>query len=90
MKQWHETIVAKIGLRIAGLVLLVSAWMAGGWLRALVAGQSGRDATAPQLLLAALVFLSASAGMALAVMGPALWEMVTVPDRWATWDGRRD
>jgi len=40
------------------------------------------SATVAQLLLAGLMFLSATCGMALAIIGPGLWKTVMVSERW--------
>ncbi|MCE7796938.1 hypothetical protein LWE61_10250 [Sphingobium sufflavum] len=84
MTEWHEKLPAKIGVRLCGLALLTSAWSEGLWLRRLVLESGGADATAPQLLLAGVMFLSASVGMALTIVGTGLWEKVTISSRWAT------
>ncbi|HEX7876812.1 MAG TPA: hypothetical protein VF489_09540 [Sphingobium sp.] len=44
------------------------------------------DMTGAEFLLGALMFFSASAGAALAVVGGGLWKPVRVSDRWV--DGR--
>lgn len=82
MKRWHEKISGKIGLRVAGLAFLASAWTEGGWLRSLVTAHPKGAATFPQLLLAGLMFVSASFGMALAIIGAGLWKTVMVSKRW--------
>ncbi|MCE7798054.1 hypothetical protein LWE61_16010 [Sphingobium sufflavum] len=83
MSRWHEKPAAKIGLRIAGLAMLGSAWMESGLLHRLVMANRAVDATLPQLLLAALLFVSISGGLALALVGAGLWKTVRVSDRWA-------
>ncbi|WP_420145429.1 hypothetical protein [Sphingobium sp.] len=82
MAQWHERRVARIGLRAAGLALLVSAWMDGIWLQHVVAASLPGEASPAQILIAALMFASASVGFMLAVVGAGLWAPVAVSDRW--------
>ncbi|MET0372224.1 MAG: hypothetical protein ABW039_12710 [Sphingobium sp.] len=84
MTEWHEKLPANIGVRLCGLALLTSVWFEGVWLRSLVLESGGADATAPQFLLAGAIFLSASFGMALMIVGTGLWEKVTISSRWAT------
>lgn len=83
MTQWYERLGAQIGLRVAGLGLLASAWFECGLLRRLVMETPAADTTVGELLLAALMFLSVSAGAALAVIGGGLWKPVKVSERWA-------
>ncbi|WP_327754296.1 hypothetical protein VVT58_17610 (plasmid) [Sphingobium sp. SJ10-10] len=83
---WYEHLAAKIGLRIAGLILLISAWPEGGLLRKLVMENPTADMNATELLLAALLFLSASGGAALTAMGSRLWEPVKLSARWSGHD----
>jgi len=83
MAQWYEKLGAKIGLRVAGLGLLVSAWLECDWLRRLVMENPAADMTGAEFLLGALMFLSASAGAMLLIMGGGLWRPVKVSDRWA-------
>ncbi|NWK98959.1 hypothetical protein DM806_25495 [Sphingobium lactosutens] len=83
MAYWHERLSARIGLRLAGLALLASVWPEDALLRTLVSANPAGEASPSQVLLAALLFMTASAGMALAVMGAGLWAPVTVSDRWA-------
>ena len=64
----------------AGLVVLALAWFAG---HALVGfGHAGHE-PAVAYLLALLAFPMASAGAALTVMGPRLFDRVVVADRWS-------
>lgn len=82
MKHWHEKLSGRIGVRAAGLALLTSAWTEAGWLRNLVTAHPTGPATAAQLLLAGFMFISASFGMALAIIGAGLWKTVILSDRW--------
>lgn len=80
MTQWRPSLVTRIGARLLGLALLCSLWPQSAWLHRLVRAS---PATTPgQCLLAALCFLSASAGAALLMMGAGLWKPVTVARRW--------
>lgn len=83
MARWHERRTAKIGLRIAGLLLLASAWAEATLLNDLVRDHSAQDASVSEFLLAAVMFASASAGAALTILGSALWEPVPLSARWA-------
>jgi hypothetical protein len=86
MIQWHEQLVARVGLRIAGITLLVSTWFEGASLHDMIATNSNVDASAAQILLAGLMFASASTGLLLTLVGAGLWKPVGVSDRWATCD----
>jgi F0F1-type ATP synthase membrane subunit c/vacuolar-type H+-ATPase subunit K len=83
MSKWHEKSVAKVGLRIAGMALLASAWAETNALRDLVKATATREATAPEMLLAGFIFISVSAGMALLIIGGGLWKPVPLSARWA-------
>lgn len=75
MKPWYETPLANIGLRIGGLFLLAASW----WCALRLPHAQGDIA---RLMLAAAVFLNASAGSALLWEGAGLWEPVEVSERW--------
>lgn len=81
MLHWYENIFAGIALRIAGVALLLSAWMEGVSLHRMVLAAPSADAPPSQIMLAALMFASASAGMMLACVGGGLWKPVIVLDR---------
>lgn len=81
MTHWYRHWSAQFGLRAAGLALLASAWMEGRDLDHLVTNPIAAQG-AGALLLAALLFVSASLGMALATVGPGLWTPVRVSARW--------
>lgn len=85
MIKWHEKKLASFGLRLAGMALLASAWWEVGILRTLVTEQPAAEATAVQMLLAGLMFISLSFGSALLVLGSALWTPVMVSERWAAY-----
>lgn len=72
---------AHLGLRLAGVMLLILAWAVSVALSKLVDGQSGHPLTVVEFLLAALLFVSASLGTALALIGPGLWAPVILSDR---------
>lgn len=82
MTQWFETWGAKVGLRVVGIALLASAWSECGLLRRLVVEIPAADMTGREFLLGALMFLSASSGAALSVLGGGLWKPVKLSDRW--------
>jgi len=70
-----------IGLRLAGLALLLCDRPLGSQLAASV--HRSTAVTAGQLLLAGACFLCTSSGMALLVMSAALLRKVPVTARWA-------
>ena len=84
MIAWHEKLFVRIGLRIAGMAFLASAWFEGVWLQNMVVASPHADASGAQIVLAALMFASASAGLLLTFVGAGLWKPVAVSDRWAT------
>lgn len=83
MTRWYEKMGAQIGLRVAGIGLLVSAWFECGLLRRLIMEIPATDMTGAEFLLGALTFFSASTGAALAIVGSGLWKPVQLSDRWA-------
>jgi len=84
MTRWYEHGAAKIGVRLAGLVLLISTWPEEGLLHRLVLGTPGTEMNAAEIALAALLFLSGCAGAALTIMGPRLWQPVKLSARWSS------
>lgn len=84
MVAWHEKLSARIGIRVAGIGLLASAWMECVRLQDMVAANSSGQASPQQCLLAAVMFASASVGLLLTFVGAGLWKPVAVSDRWAT------
>lgn len=82
MKQWHESLAANLGLRAAGIGLLVTGWSIGVRLHQIALGVSARDPSSLMMLLAAIVFICGSAGSALLFVGPGLWETIEVSGRW--------
>ncbi|SEH12226.1 hypothetical protein SAMN05428974_0420 [Sphingopyxis sp. YR583] len=82
MKRWHESLAANIGLRTGGSALIVLGSSVAVRLHQLALATSGRDSSSFMMLLAAIVFLCASAGSALLFVGPGLWEIVEVSERW--------
>lgn len=83
MREWHEKVSAKVGLRLAGIALLASAWAECTLLRNLILERSSSGATPLQMLIAAIIFVSASFGSALLVVSSGLWKQVRISDRWA-------
>lgn len=82
MKKWHETLAANLGLRVAGVALLLLGWSAALRLHQMALVTPAREANSVMMLLAAIVFLCGSAGSALIFVGPGLWETVEVSERW--------
>jgi hypothetical protein len=85
MAHWYQHWSARPGLRVAGLVLVATSWMEGRALMHIVADPVAAHGPGA-LLLAALMFASASMGIALAVVGPGLWKPVRLSDRWQAAD----
>ncbi|MBL0914937.1 MAG: hypothetical protein IBJ13_05315 [Sphingopyxis sp.] len=82
MKNWHQTLTANVGLRAGGVLLLGIGWAVAVRLHHMALGQPVRDTASIMLLLAAVAFLCSSAGSALLLVGPGLWETVEVSERW--------
>lgn len=79
---WHQTLAARVGLRLGGMAVLSLAWVAAAQLYAEVHAQPARAATPGELGLCAAVVCAMLAGNALLVIGPGLWARVCVPGRW--------
>jgi hypothetical protein len=78
---WHEKAGANVLLRLAGVALLALAWAVGEALhRRALAGPVNGDVLA--YLLAALTFVCATAGAALAVMGSHIFDQIEIAARW--------
>jgi len=83
MKQWHQSPAANIGLRTSGIALIAVGWSVAVRLHHIALAMPGREhMSSLMLLLAAIVFLCGSAGSALLFVGPGLWEIVEVSERW--------
>lgn len=82
MMKWHETLGANLGLRSGGIALLTLGWSVAVRLHQMAIASSARDATSSMMLLSAIVFICGSAGNALLIVGPGLWETVEVAERW--------
>jgi hypothetical protein len=80
MSHWYEQIWAHLILRLGGLTLLLTAWPECAALSRLVHARP--DMTIPEFLLGALFFMSASMGVALAIVGPGLWKPARLSARW--------
>lgn len=81
----HRTLFADIGLRIAGLALLLGARIQAAHLHRLIeaTGPVAPDGVTPGLfLLSAACFVSVALGMAPLLLGAGLWRPVTVAQRW--------
>ena len=81
MGGWHETRLANVALRGAGLGLLFVAGAIAVALHHRVHGHAPHEANLAELALAALLVSSALLGNALLIIGPALWKFVEVPGR---------
>jgi hypothetical protein len=82
MKTWHETLMAKVGLRIGGLAVLALAWVTGTTLYAQVHAHPPAPAQLHELVRCALLVLLLIVGGCLTIVGPGLWEQVEIPRRW--------
>lgn len=82
MTKWHENLAANLGLRTGGMALLGSGWSAAVRLHHIALATPARDMTSFAIFLAGVVFICGSAGSALLVVGPGLWERVEVSERW--------
>lgn len=80
---WYEKLRARIGLRLAGLALLLPDWRGWGLLCHMIRAHPAAEATVGQCLFAALLFLGTSVGSVLFVMGGNLWKPVTISARWS-------
>lgn len=83
MAAWHETLAARLLLRLGGGALLSAAWLVGSLLYRSVHAHPPRAATPAELGLCALLLLLAVAGNALVFVGAGLWKQVSVPGRWS-------
>lgn len=81
MGVWHETRLANVALRAAGVGLLFVAGTVTAALYHRVHGHAPREANVAELGLAALLVGSALIGNALLVIGPTWWKQVEVPGR---------
>lgn len=82
MKKWHDGFAANIGLRAGGVALLGLGGATAVRLHHIALGVPAREPTAFMMALAAILFLCGSAGSALLLVGPGLWETVEVSERW--------
>jgi hypothetical protein len=83
MAAWHETLAARLLLRLGGGALLSAAWFVGSLLYRSVHAHPPRAATPAELALCALLLLLTVTGNALAFVGEGLWKQVTIPGRWS-------
>ncbi len=82
MADWHDHVAAKILVRLAGVVLLTGAWALAHLLARHVGTPPPHSGTGTEFLIAANLFMCASAGAALLIVGPSLWAPVTLAPRW--------
>ncbi|WP_334184008.1 hypothetical protein [Novosphingobium sp.] len=83
MAEWHETLAARLGLRLGGGALLSAAWFVGSLLYKSVHAHPPRAASLGELGLCALLVLLLVTGNALLFVGPGLWREVAIPARWS-------
>ncbi|MBO9724800.1 MAG: hypothetical protein J7530_10520 [Novosphingobium sp.] len=83
MATWHETLAARLLLRLGGGTLLSAAWFVGSRLYSSVHAHPPRAATPAELGLCALLLLLLVTGNALLFVGAGLWQQVAVPGRWS-------
>jgi hypothetical protein len=83
MIPWYENLWVRTTLHVVGLAILGSAYLEGFALYAAMHGHPTADASPGEFLLAGAMFLSASFGSALTIMGRRLWGPVQVSARWA-------
>lgn len=69
-------------IRLIGLALVALVWRAGGALRHMAAADQAGTVSNGEMLLAALVFLGMSSGLALLVLGGHVLDRITVSKRW--------
>jgi hypothetical protein len=81
MTKWHRTLTGDLAIRAVGTLLLALCWLV---ISALMRAASGRIAhsAAMDYLLAAVGFLSASAGTASVILGRHLFDDIEVSPRW--------
>lgn len=82
MTAWHRSWRADIGLRILGLTLCAIAYQALAHLVGMRPPAAPHQSGPLAYLLAAIGFMSASAGTALALLGKHLFDQVEVSARW--------
>jgi len=82
MPIWSKNPWIGWGLRVAGILLLVSVYADGQRLRALVRSHPDHVVSIGEILLAVVAFVSASAGSALATFGQHLFDHVEISAQW--------
>ncbi|KQM13393.1 hypothetical protein [Novosphingobium sp. Leaf2] len=83
MRKWYETLWARIGLRLTGLVILGAAWFTGKAAYVQVHSRASGPARLGDLALCAAVVALLIVGNALLTMGAGLWKQVEIPSRWS-------
>lgn len=84
MVAWHGSRGGDIALRAAGLLLCVVAYLATSHLIALQPPLPDQTVGAESFILAAIGFLSASAGSAMLCLGHHLFDRVEISARWGS------
>ena len=77
---------AGVAIRLGGALLLVGAWLSGGWLMDWMPPGAAEPVPGPALVLAMLMFMAATSGTAMLMLGGHLLDRVRVSDRWI-WRG---
>lgn len=83
MRRWHETVWARIGLRLAGLLMLGSAWAIARAIYGQVHAGPSAAASLGELAECAVLVIMLIVGNALLMMGAGLWKQVEIPSRWS-------
>ncbi|MDE8653829.1 hypothetical protein [Novosphingobium album (ex Liu et al. 2023)] len=82
MVEWHRRTSACIALRLSGVVLVGGGWLLGQRLTGMIQAYP-HEASPAEFLLGMVVLACFSASMALAIVGPGLFEQVAISARWA-------
>lgn len=90
MTVWTDKRTRDVSIRAAGAFCCISAYLAAGELANLRPSTPGTQPAAIAYLLAAIAFLGASLGTALAVLGHHVFDEIEVSDRWKRRPPARD
>jgi hypothetical protein len=82
MAHWYRHGMGAGLLRLSGFCLVVLGWSGAGLLRRSIGPGFAGTVSITQFLVAAGLFISISAGMALLVVGQGLLAPVLLPPRW--------